>query len=208
MKKDDIMGFVLGELTNCCQSIGNNGETCVDDGYLNKNSGFLVFEESVVDNQGNLTGEKRILAQAYVWYDPQTSTVCYDNIEVPKSVLSELEKAGKKKLIDLIYAVNKSAENIMIAMNKRGTFVERVTTGEGANDLKKYLSKVYDSEVYPIAKNRAEGVYTDASKKQFIIKTYNKLSEAQIKRIESMSKNIKNNINAIKNELDGSVVKE
>lgn len=61
LEKDDPIGFVLGDITNCCQHIGGAGEECVDDGYTNPNAGFLVFEESELDDDGKPTGETRIL---------------------------------------------------------------------------------------------------------------------------------------------------
>ena len=212
LEKDDILGFALGYITNCCQHIGGAAESCVDDGYLNKNSGFLVFEESVVDKQGNPTGEKRILAQAFVWYDPKTKTVCYDNIEVPKSIVAILSrKENQDKIINLdnmLSAIDESATNIMVAMNRNGNVVERVTTGKDYNSFELCLAEKYKLETNPKAKNRALKVYSDALREQFILKTYDELTNEQIAKIESMATNIQKNINTIKNELDNSVVRE
>lgn len=180
LEKDDPLGFVLGDITNCCQHIGGAGASCVDDGYTNKNAGFLVFEETVKDKDGNELDEKRVLGQAYVWYDPETATVCYDNIEIPTKVLDELRRGDKhdwdlsaSKFLD---AVERSAENIMMTMNAHGTKVTRVTTGEGYNDLKSELERRYYKEKRPIAAHRKYHGYTDASQAQYVIATYDEVT--------------------------------
>ena len=128
LAKDDPLGFVLGDITNCCQHIGGMAQSCVDDGYKNPNAGFIVFEESILDDNGLDTEEKRVLAQAYVWYDPDTKTVCYDNIEIPDKILAKLRKGDKHGSLisakSLISAVEKSAESIILAMNRKGIEVE------------------------------------------------------------------------------------
>lgn len=167
LEKDDPLGFVIGDITNCCQHIGGAGGDCVSDGYINPHAGFLVFE----------TDEKRILGQAYVWYDPETYTVCYDNIEIPDKVLTELKHGEKHhanlSMSNLMQAVIHSADAIMTTMNRNGTKVERVTMGEGYNDLRSALDKHY-----PLVKDRAEHRhyhgYTDAHD-QYLIRTYDQV---------------------------------
>ncbi len=174
LKKDDPLGFVIGDITNCCQHIGGVGDSCVRDGYTNINAGFLVFEESLRDKNGTPTGDKRILGQAYVWYDPKTLTVCYDNIEMPDKVLDELKHGAKhqKKLSmnTLMQAVINSADAIMTTMNQNGTAVKRVTVGRGYNDLNQALSKHFTLTSQP-AQHRSYQGYTDA-KAQYLIRTY------------------------------------
>lgn len=181
LEKDDPLGFVLGDITNCCQVLGGAGESCVDDGYTNPNAGFLVFEENILDEDGVPAGDTRILGQAYIWYDPKTKTVCYDNIEIPTKVLHELRSGdktdGKISSKALIDAVERSAESIMREMNKDGVKVERVTTGEGYNDLKRELSQKFVKENNPIAEHRKYIGYSDARKAQYIIKTYDELTK-------------------------------
>ena len=175
LEKDDTLGFVLGDITNCCQHIGGAAASCVDDGFLNPEAGFLVFEDSIVDENGNPTGEKRILGQAYVWYDPKTKTVCYDNIEIPTKILDELQKGDKHNArlssSHLMDAVVSSADAIMSSMNKRGYEVERVTTGKGYNDLANELEKRFGEPEYnPKAKHRNFSGYSDAKEAQYVIK--------------------------------------
>lgn len=188
LSKDDPLGFVLGDITNCCQIIGSAGESCVDDGYTNTNAGFLVFEETLLDDNGMPTEETRVLGQAYVWYDPQTKTVCYDNIEIPTKVLNQLrrgrrhgERLSTKSLMD---AVEESAKAIMQSMNKNGITVKRVTTGAGYNDLQKELNDRFgEPETNPKAKHRDYAGYSDATKEQYVILTYDQVTKQYAKTI-------------------------
>lgn len=209
LKKDDPNGFVIGDLTNCCQRYGGAGEACVDDGYLNPNAGFLVFEElkrdengepiiqkdingkPMLDDNGKPVYEAQILGQAYIWYNQNSKTVCYDNIEVPTSVLNALKKnengSDGLKFKDLVDAVKRSANAVMDEMNADGVVrVEKVTTGEGYNDLvsqfksfkreteklAKHDKQLYLNELGQVAADSY--VYTDAGNAQYVLATYNK----------------------------------
>ena len=180
LEKDDPLGFVIGDITNCCQHIGREAESCVIDGYLNPNSGFMVFEGDISNDDGEI--QKSILGQAYVWYDPETKTVCLDNIEIPTRLLKKLRKGNKHGDVlstnTLINAVEKAAESIMIAMNKKGIEVKKVTTGKANNDLKRELQKKFGApETKNLAMNRKKGVYTDADEAQYVIKTYDEVTK-------------------------------
>ena len=195
LEKDDPLGFVLGDITNCCQHIDGAGGSCVDDGYVNPNAGFLVFEESILDEQGNKTGETRILGQAYIWYDPVTKIVCYDNIEIPTKVLQELRRGDKhdEKISSsaLLDAVVSSADAIMSSMNKKGVEVRQVTTGQGYNDLKTELERRFGSaKTKDLAKHRGYNGYTDADVGQYVIRTYDETTNYYREEILHTSKSI------------------
>lgn len=203
IEKDDPLGFVLGDITNCCQHIGGAGESCVDDGYTNPNAGFLVFEESGLDDDGAPTGETRILGQAYVWYDPQTKTVCYDNIEIPTKILDELrhgdrhgERLSTEALMD---SVVESADAIMRAMNRKGIKVDRVTTGQGYNDLQEELEERFGSpEINPKAQHRDYSGYSDACNAQYIIRTYDEVTKIYADTIRETANMIRSDLSDIK----------
>jgi len=173
LDKEDEYGFIIGKLTNCCQYIGGAARTCVREGYINPNSGFLVFEST----DPNLPKERKLLGQAYVWYDPETKTLCYDNIEVPTDVIKNLNKSHLESQktqttslkTDFLEAIERSAKNIMEKMRDDGIEVNRVTIGEGWNDFSNELKNLYKSEYDPIAKNRVIDVYSDAQSIQFIV---------------------------------------
>ena len=192
LEKDDPMGFVLGDITNCCQHIGGAGEECVDDGYTNPNAGFLVFEESELDEDGKPTGEIRILGQAYVWYDPQTNTVCYDNIEIPTKVLDELRRGNR-------HGERLSSNAIMLAMNRKGIKVDRVTTGQGYNDLRDELEDRFGSpETNPKAQHRGYSGYSDARSAQYVIRTYDEVTRMYADTIRETANTIRADLSDIK----------
>lgn len=203
LEKDDPLGFVLGDITNCCQHIGGAGEECVDDGYTNPNAGFLVFEESILDDNGKPTGKTRILGQAYVWYDPQTKTVCYDNIEIPTKVLDELrrgnrhgERLSSKALMD---SVVESADAIMLAMNRQGIKVDRVTTGQECNDLQSELEDRFGApERNPKAQHRGYSGYSDARSAQYVIRTYDEVTRIYADTIRETANEIRADLSDIK----------
>lgn len=203
LEKDDPIGFVLGDITNCCQHIGGEGEECVDDGYKNPKAGFLVFEESELDEDEKPTGKTRILGQAYVWYDPETKTVCYDNIEIPTKILHELKRGNKhgerlssKAFMDSIV---ESADAIMLAMNRKGIKVDRVTTGKGYNDLKEELEDRFGTpETNPKAQHRGYSGYSDARSAQYVIRTYDEVTRMYADTIRETAKVISADLSDIK----------
>lgn len=187
LEKDDPLGFVIGNITNCCQHLGGAGASCTIDGFVNPNSGFMVFEEKLFDENGQPTGEYRILGQAYIWYNKEKKTVCLDNIEIPESVHKELEKADaspdKMSYLTLMKAVQESAEAVMSAMNKEKVMVEKVTIGTGYNDLNKQLRETYGLPNNENIAKAPKGVYSDA-KSQYTILTYDEYTKNQAKRIK------------------------
>ncbi len=179
LDKDDEEGFIIGDVCNCCQHFGREAESCVEDGYLNPKAGFIVFEHK---NSNPDKEEKRIVGEAYMWYDPETKTVCFDNIEVPTKVLKELKKDNKKEdelsFNNFVKAVINSADAIMYDMNRNGIEVQRVTTGKGYNDLATVLEKSFGkAEFNPIAKHRNYSGYSDANSAQYLIRTYDQTKQ-------------------------------
>ena len=173
LEKDDPLGFILGDITNCCQAWGGAAKSCVEDGYKNPNSAFWVFEETIKDKDGKPTDKKRILGQAYVWYDPITRTVCMDNIEIPTGILKELTSSNATKngvsLSEFLDIIEYSAKSIKNTMNRNNTRVNRVTIGSGFNDLSKHLKTRYNLITHNLARNPSSGVYSDANSSQFVI---------------------------------------
>lgn len=203
LEKDDPLGFVIGNITTCCQRLDDeNARTCVIDGYLNPNAGFMVFEQDQFDNNGKAIG-KKIVGQAYVWYDPKTKTVCYDNIEVPNTLVDKLFSGDKKQgetftSENFIDTVIESADAIMRAMNVGGNIVERVTTGEQYNDLKDALNKKFGRpETKNLAVHRDYSGYSDAKEKQFLIRTYDQTTKDYANKINQLSDEIGKDLNVI-----------
>ena len=172
LKKDDPLGFVLGDITNCCQKMGADAESCVIDGYSNPKSGFIVFEEN---NNNKESKGARILGQAYTWYDDKTKTVCLDNIEIPKKVLNELNSGDKCdkdiSFSNFLLALRECANAIIVSMNSRGIEVNRVTLGKNLNDIgMAVLSKSFGKPITNRLASRDDyWGYSDANNAQYVI---------------------------------------
>ncbi len=114
---------ILGELSNCCQVIDNNGESCLKYGMIKPNSGFLEFRDA----------NGKFMGQGWIWYNPENKQVTIDNIEIPTTLLSKMD--------DLEMEFKKLLENITKGIIKgMGTKnVNRITIGLGYNDLSHLL---------------------------------------------------------------------
>ena len=207
LEKDDPLGFVIGNITNCCQCIGGLADSCVVDGYTNPEAGFIVFEETIFNENGEDTGDRRILGQAYIWYDAKNKTVCFDNIEVPTKIIKEMINGDKNGKIlstkSLMKVVKQSALAIMRKMNENGIKVEKVTTGEGYNDLKNELKKNFQREPEPRAHPNYY-VYSDAKNAQYVIATYDELTTETKEEIVKVADKINQDLACIKENLSQS----
>lgn len=76
----DLRGLILGQLTDCCQSIGSVGEECAQHGFRSENGGFYI----VVAND-NKKGAEEIIGQSWAWRGKQGELV-----------LDSLETLGKR----------------------------------------------------------------------------------------------------------------
>jgi len=78
LRKDNKLGLLLGYATDCCQTIGDNGEICMKIGYIEEESTFFAV------TRGNT-----IMAQSWVWEKtipqengPDKRVICFDSVEV------------------------------------------------------------------------------------------------------------------------------
>lgn len=158
LEKDNPLGAVLGNITNCCQKVGGQGESCVKYGITQPNSKFMIFS----------VGGK-IIGQSWVWYDEKEKTICLDNIEIPKKVISVM-RHDKKLRISFIKCLNRVASNFVDEMDKHGLEVKNVTIGRGYNDFCDVLDNKFNLSQNSRLLNDYNG-YSDA-KEQYVI--YNK----------------------------------
>lgn len=170
LEKGDPLGAILGEITNCCQSINNVGESCCKHGLSNPNGGFVVFELN-----------NKIIGQSWVWYDERSKKICLDNIEIPRSAK---DKATKKEA-DFIGCLKRLSEGFKTEMTSKGKEVYIVSMGKGYNDIlevalgsfnevspKEVLATVVlQSGETPIRLigNAPAGVYTDVNQGELIL---------------------------------------
>ncbi len=71
LKGDDPLQVMLGDLTNCCQTLGDAGESAMMYGLTNAHAGFWVLENK---------SSGKIYAQAEAW-EWDENTLVLDNIE-------------------------------------------------------------------------------------------------------------------------------
>ena len=160
LEKDNPLGAVLGNITNCCQVAGGAGETCVEYGMTKPNSKFMTFNY-----------KNNIIGQAWVWYDDKSRIVCLDNIEVPSRYLDLLKKDKNIKK-SFVECLKRMAENFISEMENHGLGVENVTIGEGYNDVGEVLKSSFGTS-RAMPKLKYYQGYSDADK-QFLIKKVKK----------------------------------
>lgn len=73
----DIRGLFMGELTDCCQSIGGAGAKCATHGFTSPNGGFYVVE----------TDKGEIIGQTWAWRGEKGELV-FDSLEMLKGRVS------------------------------------------------------------------------------------------------------------------------
>ena len=120
LAKDNPLGAVLGNITNCCQRAGDAAESCVRHGMSDPNGGFVVFRKG-----------KRIIGQAWVWYNEEMEKICYDNIEVPNSA----KRLVRENSEEFVSCLKRASLSMVESMSKKGKKVSTVTMGKGYNDL-------------------------------------------------------------------------
>ncbi len=181
---DDPLHLAIGEITDCCQTIGENdpGESSMIHSATEHNGSLFVVEE--LDDYGNPT---RIVAQSWTWRNG--NRVTFDNVEIPHSVHSQLQQIGgfdeimeayfgaAQKIIETDKkALEKLLKEGKITREQYEQFVVKdVAMGTGCDDLISQLSKDTRAK-YPSVKSvtplelgktyvgaRSRGLYTDAS---------------------------------------------
>lgn len=122
MDKNDPETLIIGEKTNCCQTVDDSGKECVKYGVISPNSGFVKFSYN-----------GKIIGQAWVWYNPKTKTVCLDNIEIPIIWIKQLK--NKEILSSFESCLVRMANAFKSKMKENGDEVKLVTIGAGFVDL-------------------------------------------------------------------------
>tara|TARA_R110002124_G_scaffold266813_1_gene433808 strand:- start:13818 stop:15764 length:1947 start_codon:yes stop_codon:yes gene_type:complete len=67
----DLRGLLLGEFTNCCQHLANQGADCAKHGFLSENGGFYVVAHKKTD---------QIVGQSWAWRGKKDELV-FDSLE-------------------------------------------------------------------------------------------------------------------------------
>ena len=174
---DDPIHFSIGEITNCCQTIGNGqpGESSMIHSATERNGALFIVEE--LGENGKPIG---IVSQSWTWRNG--NRVCFDNVEIPHKVLEQLRQTGgfdeivdiyketAEKMIDTDKAkLKKLVEQGKITKEQYGSMVIKdVAIGLGCDDLIGNLSKEKRSSMksIPIVAPLEFGkTYTGASRR-------------------------------------------
>jgi hypothetical protein len=67
----DMRGLLLGEFTNCCQHLANQGADCAKHGFLSEEGGFYVIAHKKTD---------QIIGQSWAWRGVKDELV-FDSLE-------------------------------------------------------------------------------------------------------------------------------
>ncbi|MGN1227053.1 MAG: leucine-rich repeat protein, partial [Christensenellales bacterium] len=121
IEKDNPLGLVLGNITNCCQRIGHAGESCVYVGELFPYSCFATI---------NYKGQ--IIGQAWVWCDEKSKTIALDNIEVP-DVYYKL--VNKEKNDEVRACIDRLCDSLYNTMKAKGFDFQNVIIGCANTDI-------------------------------------------------------------------------
>lgn len=110
VRMDDPLHFAIGEITNCCQTIGDSqpGESSMIHSATERNGALFIVEE--LDENGKSTG---IASQSWTWRNG--NRVCFDNVEIPHKVENELKQVGG---FDEIMEVYQEAAKRMIETDR------------------------------------------------------------------------------------------
>lgn len=95
LRLDDPATIFVGELTNCCQAIGDAGESCMIHSATSQNGRVLVVKDK--------TG--KVLSQSWIWRNK--NVLCFDNVEavqresdhkrvISNEILNTIQRAAKK----------------------------------------------------------------------------------------------------------------
>ena len=150
LRIDDPLHFTIGNITTCCQRFGQGqpGETSMIHSAIEENGSVFVVEE--VDEFGNVV---KPVAQSWTWRN--ADRVCFDNVEIPDTISSELAKEGA---YDEIFAIYTSVAEKMIDIDKKALgkmldegkitkeqydalVIKQVTVGTGCDNLLGNISK-------------------------------------------------------------------
>ena len=155
LNKLDPISIALGDITNCCQKLGDRGEECMSYGVTEPNSCFLVFRRS-----------DTILGQSWVWFDKIKKVVCLDNIEVPYKIVADMRK-HQEFASEVLECIERACKYVYSNLNAKGFNVKQVTIGKGFNSLNEFLSKKYEINNNATLLTGYHG-YTDA-REQYVV---------------------------------------
>lgn len=189
LRIDDPLALVIGDITTCCQVLeeGQPGESSMMHSVTEHNGSLFIVEE--LNEHGEVVRE---VAQSWMWRNGDR--ICFDNIEIPDTIIPEL---GKQKAFDSILDVYmEEAKKIIETDNKalkllleagkiteeeyNAMMISEVTAGTGCDNLISNISnerreKLQNADIIvPIENSKtytgmhSRSLYSDARYEQLV----------------------------------------
>lgn len=182
--KDNPLGLVLGNITNCCQrydeeminDVRATGWDCVVLGEVNPYSCFVAFKK-----------DDKIIGQSWLWYNEENKTIGIDNIEIPVNLKKIVNQTHAEEFISCL---NRLGKRLFEDMNASGFPTKNVIIGCHATDVSR-LDKSYPKEKdeekclgHNFVRKDGISAYTDAiSKGQYFVYKDGKFMFKEIENI-------------------------
>ena len=182
LRCDDPLGLTIGERTDCCQKINDDGVTSMEHSMVSPDGRVFYIRDEF----------DRIVAQSWVWRNQ--NVICFDDIEISdkvydvyvaentgavkadlaNKVLMVYKKAAKDLMdVDKISYDSMLAKNIITQDQYNSLVLKKVTVGLGFKDIAEAIMAdgslyIDENPVKVINSNRFMELYTD-SNVQYII---------------------------------------
>lgn len=182
LRCDDPLGLTIGERTDCCQKINDDGVTSMEHSMVSPDGRVFYIRDEF----------DRIVAQSWVWRNQ--NVICFDDIEISdkvydvyvaentgavkadlaNKVLMVYKKAAKDLMdVDKISYDSMLAKNIITQDQYNSLVLKKVTVGLGFKEIAEAIMAdgslyIDENPVKVINSNRFMELYTD-SNVQYII---------------------------------------
>jgi hypothetical protein len=207
---DDKRALILGDITECCQSIGGDSHNCVMDGITRANNGFYVLLKRIKNGNASpllsLNPPKinhqdfRIIAQSYAWKS-KTGNLCFDSFEAIDHVLKYFSTSNNNHLANRLKQLLQTFAQQIILVDPS---IKRVTLGLGGKTPENLFldSKTNDRPISRVVETMLEGFDYGDAKKQYRIATRLEMNDQHNKRLLKL---IPNKAEKSKEELYGEI---
>lgn len=186
LPSDNYRALILGHITHCCQSIGNEAEKYVIQGVNLSNHGFYAFikigesatdfeeidwDNFETDREGRKTGNK-IIGQSLVWRGTDGALVL-DSLEVLESFRKEMD-------------IETTLTKLGVSLSQIDPSIERVTIGLGGQTSEVLKANNFESTETLTPEYQREGEEGYDATKQCEVYVSSSLREAR-NRLESIT---------------------
>lgn len=194
---DDPLHLTIGNITTCCQRLGEGqpGESSMLHSALEENGSVFVVEE--VDENGEVI---QVVSQSWTWRNGDR--VCFDNVEIPNTLHASLAARNAHQEIFEVYQevakrmieVDKKVLDQFLADGKitkeqyDALVIKEVTIGGGCDDLLKYIPNIKrDDTTSRVAPLEAGKKYTGMNvDHRLYLDSYSQYSIAQNEDVVSL----------------------